>query len=73
MYLYVTRFFLLFTKHWKPGAHPKFCLIYILVCNNVRDDIKPISKNDELVRYVILVCINITNCKKCIKVEMVAH
>lgn len=35
MYLYVTRFFLLFTKHWKPGAHPKFCFIYISVCNNV--------------------------------------
>lgn len=35
MYLYVTRFFLLFTKHWKPGAHRKFCFIYILVCNNV--------------------------------------
>lgn len=36
MYLYVTMFFFyLYTRHWKPGAHPKFCFIYILVCNNV--------------------------------------
>lgn len=66
-------FFYLYIRYWKFGVYFKFCLIYILVCNNVCDDIKLIFKNDELVRYVILVCINIMNCKKCIKVEMVDY